>query len=374
MKTPQSGGPRGGGFTLIEVTVATAILVLIVALLAIIVGQVNKAWAAGQQRVESFQNGRALLELMGRELSQAVISNKLQFIEDPPDLAGGNNLNSMLSATTPQVANSDSLFWQMPFAGNAYGNICEVGYLLTSNTTVKPAQYQLQRYYVPPDILGTTNAGHMFRIYDGPATYAPSIGYTSSTPWPLITGAPWLTQAQTGSLSLAQVKTNFQGALSLLSNGVIGFWARCLDKNGNPIPWLSQSNLYTGTFATQLKFNSAACFSDTGLTGSNGFQYSSPLPPPVSAAMVFTSTAQANLLPDSVELTLVTVDSKTLKEGLPIPSMPQVNGTSGGPDCSSVPAEVSLFMSELAASHISSARVFSTTVRLVGSGYSPITR
>jgi hypothetical protein len=39
-----------------------------------------------------------------------------------------------------------------------------------------------------------------------------------------------------------------------------------------------------------------------------------------------------------------------------------------------VPAEVSLFMSELAASHISSARVFSTTVRLVGSGYSPITR
>jgi hypothetical protein len=351
-----------------EVMVATAILVLIVALLASIVGQVNKAWASGQQRVESFQSGRAILELIARELSQAVISNKLQFVQNPTDLAGGTNLASMLSGSTPQVANSDSLFWQMPFAGNAYGNICEIGYLLTSNTVAKPAQYQLQRYFVAPDILATTSTGHMFRIYDGYTTYASTAAYTSSTPWPLIIGAPWLTVAQTGSLTLAQVKTNFQNSLSLLSEGVIGFWVRCLDKNGNPIPWLSQSSLYTGSFATSLKFNSAACFTDSALTGTNSFQYGNPAPPAVSSPMVLTSTAQANLLPDSVEITLVTVDSRTIKQGLTIPPLPVATGPSD------VPVEVSNFMNSLVANRIRTARVFSTTVHLPAAGYNSITQ
>jgi type II secretory pathway component PulJ len=364
MRTPHSRDAGHGGFTLFEILVATSILVLIVSMLSVIVGQVNKAWFTGQQRVESFQNGRAVLELISRELSQAVISNKLQFVQNPPDLAGGSNLTAMLSGSDTQVANSDSIFWQMPCAGNPYGNICQVGYLLTLNTASKPAQYQLRRYYVQPDNLAPGAAGHMFTIYDSPLTYISSPSYTSATPWPLIFGAPWLTQAQTGS-SLAQVKTNFQNSLSVLSDGVIGFWVCCLDKNGNPIPWLCQSSLYN---VTAVKFNSAACFLNSSISsGSNSFdtpsggstfQYSAPPP----------ATIPANILPDSVQLTLITLDAATIKSGLAIPPPPAVTQPSG------VDSAVNTFMSNLVSNHITTARVFSTNVRLVNAGYSSIPR
>src|SRR3954464_11198101 len=66
------------GLTLVELLVAFAILTFLVVLLASLVSGVNRAWTAGEQQVSEFQDGRAILELIGREVSQATISPALQ--------------------------------------------------------------------------------------------------------------------------------------------------------------------------------------------------------------------------------------------------------------------------------------------------------
>ena len=70
------------GFTLIELMASMAILGLIMVLLFSVFDQVNKAWLGGENRVETFSQARAILDLMSRELSQAVATPKIQFYGD----------------------------------------------------------------------------------------------------------------------------------------------------------------------------------------------------------------------------------------------------------------------------------------------------
>src|SRR3954462_10748472 len=93
---------RADGFTLLELLIAFSILAFLVVLLASLVSGVNRAWTSGEQQVSEFQDGRAILELIGRELSQAAISPALQFVHDP-------DLNR-----ASQRSNSDCIFWQGP--------------------------------------------------------------------------------------------------------------------------------------------------------------------------------------------------------------------------------------------------------------------
>lgn len=77
---------KGSAFTLVELLIAMTILTLLVVLTASLLSSVSKAWVSGQQQVETFQDGRAILNLIARDLSQAVISQRLQFIQNPGSL------------------------------------------------------------------------------------------------------------------------------------------------------------------------------------------------------------------------------------------------------------------------------------------------
>ena len=70
---------RRTGFTLIELMASMAILGLIMVMLFSVFDQVNKAWLNGENRVETFTQARAILDLMSRELSQAIANNNMQF-------------------------------------------------------------------------------------------------------------------------------------------------------------------------------------------------------------------------------------------------------------------------------------------------------
>ena len=123
-------GPRRWkrAFTLVELLIAITILVSIVLLLTAMVSGVSRAWTSGEQRVAQFQDGRAVLDLMARELSQAVISPSLQFVQNPT-----------LPAAANQRAGSDSIFWQAPGTSTTSGNLAEIGYYLVQNgTRVEP--------------------------------------------------------------------------------------------------------------------------------------------------------------------------------------------------------------------------------------------
>lgn len=302
---------------MVEILIAVAILALLVILLGSLANGVNRAWSAGERQVETFQDGRAILDLMARELAQAVISPSLQFVQNPT-VSGVN-----------QRVNSSSIFWQAALTSTDSGNLCELGYFLTEDAQ---HNFQLKRFFVPPT--DTTN----YKIF----------GNTPSD-----RAALWATNfVTTPTLNTA------------VSDVVVAFWVRCLDSNGDPISWVSSSNTTNGDAgAVPLQFNSAAHFQPAIFGQSSSFKYTAR-----------SSTAQAHLLPRTVEVTIVTVDSKTLQRTRStIPAMPgsvppgysDVPPTGFGPE--DIPNAVTWFNQQLIATRIQTARTFSTRVALKNS-------
>jgi len=70
--------PRG--FTLLELLAAMAILSVLVVMLFSIFSQASRAWLQSENRVETFQNARATLDFMSRELSQTMTTSNLSFL------------------------------------------------------------------------------------------------------------------------------------------------------------------------------------------------------------------------------------------------------------------------------------------------------
>lgn len=132
-------------FTLVELLIAMTILSAIVLLTTSLLSGVSRAWISGEQQVETFQDGRAILEMISRELSQAVISPHHQFIQNPGSLA------SLLTSPTTQVTNSEGLFWQTASIPDPLGNVSEIGYYLTHRVDSNSVEhFELRRFFVPP--------------------------------------------------------------------------------------------------------------------------------------------------------------------------------------------------------------------------------
>src|SRR5205814_6589706 len=103
--------------------------------------------------------------------------------------------------------------------------------------------------------------------------------------------APWVSNFVTNS-----------ALNSNIASGVLAFWARCLDRNGDPIPWVGGAGG---------RFNSAAHFQPAIAGQSNSFKYT-------SAA----TTVRANLLPSAVEVVIVTLDPVSFNRNPNIPALP----------------------------------------------------
>ena len=83
LRRPESfRGASTTAFTLLELMASMAILGLMMVMLFSVFEQVNKAWLSGENRVETFTQARAILDLMSRELSQAIATPKITFYGD----------------------------------------------------------------------------------------------------------------------------------------------------------------------------------------------------------------------------------------------------------------------------------------------------
>ena len=329
--------PSFRAYSLLELLASMAVLMILVMFITAIVGAVERTWSAGEQRVETYQNGRAILDQIARDLAPALTSPALQTVQnaDVTALLAGSN--------TVQVPNSDSLFWQAPGTVNAYGNVRELGYLLVK-TTGTPADYQLKRFCVAPDTRYPTPypppaAGtRAFQIYD--------------LPFNAVT-APWLT-----NLTAA----NFQSSLTTLSQGVLGLWVRFLDRNGDPVPWLKDNPFYAA--ADPLKFDSAAAFTAATPGIANSFQYTESTDSTGNVVKAATSATfavnAANRLPTSAELTIVTLDLRSLQRpGISIPDPP----ASASP--ADVPSDINTYLGTLVGGRgLTGAQMFCRVVRL----------
>jgi prepilin-type N-terminal cleavage/methylation domain-containing protein len=68
------------GFTLLELLAAIAILAIMITLLFQAFGQASRAWLQAENRVETFSTARGALDLMSRELSQAIATTNIPFL------------------------------------------------------------------------------------------------------------------------------------------------------------------------------------------------------------------------------------------------------------------------------------------------------
>src|ERR1041384_5260506 len=71
---------RRAAFTLIELMASISILGLLVFVLFAAFNQASKAWIQGENRVETFQQARAALDDMSKELTQAMASTNISFL------------------------------------------------------------------------------------------------------------------------------------------------------------------------------------------------------------------------------------------------------------------------------------------------------
>jgi len=179
------------GFTLVELLVATAVLLLLTVMLTAIANQAARLWGQGQSQTQYRERSRTLLNYIGKELGQATLglgpgNTSLRLVIDPP-AAGG-------------VAYHDSIFWEAPIAtDSSHGDLAEVGYFVRWNGT----KANLCRFFVNPS--DTTN----YLIYTDPAN--------------------WLTTAIIDAVTPADRADQYMG---LFLENVVGFWVCAYKADG----------------------------------------------------------------------------------------------------------------------------------------------
>lgn len=201
------------GFSLVELLVATTVLVMIVALLASVVSGVSSAWRESIGRSERGVHARAIAEFIRSDLSSALIpvdeaaQNSLQFVLNPANLSS-------------EYKNGDALFWQAPIAADrVLGDIAEVGYFVRwvkPNATPKPI---LCRFFVNPgtrDPNGLPILNPNFRIYSRPDEWITNDLIESLAP----------------GINSGPGNSGYDG---LFAENVAGIWFRCFDSAGKAL-------------------------------------------------------------------------------------------------------------------------------------------
>ena len=250
------GGRRhreAAAFTLVELLVATAILSLLLVVLAQAASMVANVWTSGNGRVERRQSGRAVVDFIARELKGATLP------ADAGAMASRPNLQFLVNPPSVPTAfcQPHALFWQAPVAfDTSKGNMAELGYFVRWSG----GRASLCRLFLEPG---------------SPSYFIYTPGRQDS--W---VNEQVLNEAAPADNSQASggVSNGYRG---LFAENVIGFWVRCLDAKGAAV-----SNLPARAFDSRLPYLS---------TDSAGV--------PV--------TVKAPALPSSVEISLVVLDSKT---------------------------------------------------------------
>jgi prepilin-type N-terminal cleavage/methylation domain-containing protein len=279
------------GFTLIEMIASVAILVGMSYLLFAAFNQTSKAWLQGESRVETFTAARAALDLMSRELAQAMVNtNALQFF-------GTNYVNPC----GPFLDANGALAFIAP-VGDKYGSrvdLAEIVYRLSQpnalckgdpagffTNTIPP--YRLIRRFTPYADSQSTITNLYWDYGQGFADYHPG-----KNPWDFYNSSGfsytnWMeTSASNNTQVLADniVSLNFQ---FVSTNGLVyNYW--------NSIPtksvWLSE--LPAGSVPDPTSAGGSAAMDANHDAFSYGDQY------------------MTNHAPAGVYITLEAVDSRT---------------------------------------------------------------
>jgi prepilin-type N-terminal cleavage/methylation domain-containing protein len=229
--------PRGQcAFTLLEVLVSMAVLLLMVVLLHGILSGASGAWKLGEANKDRMQNARTISDFIANELESALLplnrtsTNSLQLVVNP------------LGIST-QTSHRDSIFWQSPLAvDQALGDVAEIGYFVRWDTQTNPQNPRavLCRFFVNLTLRNSTT------------------GAVTANPNFLISSQPdtWLSDAVLDQVAPANVTNDYLG---LFAENVIGMWVCCLDSGGQVITLDSTGKVITPARS----FNSRTGYTDS---------------------------------------------------------------------------------------------------------------
>lgn len=177
-------------FTLIEIMVATVIMVVLVGFFIQITSEVLKVWNRSSGKLSSSSEARIALELLAQDLETAVVRNNGQQwirVEAPKETVetGGSlytNQTVALRLFSPALDAPEETLAGVPVTA---GDICAIGYRLAykESYTNGPEVYALYRRVVDPqttfnDFLGASSQG----------AASPQLRLDSATLWSDFTG------------------------------------------------------------------------------------------------------------------------------------------------------------------------------------------
>jgi type II secretory pathway pseudopilin PulG len=132
---------RSGGFTLVEILIATAIVVFMVVMLGQILSSIQGIWRRSESRTDPFRDARAAIDLMSRELALALTNDKA------PVLAL-ENLYSQNNDTEGPKHNQQA-YALLPMRNVNKSDLCAVGFYCTWDSG--KFAYVLRRHFFSSD-------------------------------------------------------------------------------------------------------------------------------------------------------------------------------------------------------------------------------
>lgn len=137
--------PAPEGFTLIELMVSMALLSLLIVVLMGMVDSATKIWRVNENRVESYREARAAMNLIASDLRSAFASTNLKYFKTNAASSFGASPDDgaiFFLSSLPLSAQDES---------SSLSEICEVGYYLRYGkgdlSTAKQEGYSLYRYF-----------------------------------------------------------------------------------------------------------------------------------------------------------------------------------------------------------------------------------
>tara|TARA_R110002096_G_scaffold147220_11_gene306942 strand:+ start:15189 stop:16286 length:1098 start_codon:yes stop_codon:yes gene_type:complete len=317
------------GFSLLEVLISMTLLSALVLALAGMLDPVLKTWSNGEKRVARFQGARAALELITREVTPAVVDTRMQFVVMPAELLGDVGARHV-------AANSPAMLWMAPL-GERNRLYC-VGYYLSRDPDAK--RYRLKRLFVSPN---DPNGYHPKTVNE--SEIRGEDVHTSPV------DASWFTNNWDETAFDDEDPQNEDVVVATVADGVIAFWIQCYDLLGNPIPWMSASDVHP---ESELIFNSAGYFS---MATSVPFEDETSFRYMTDHEMVM----KALRVPAELEIRIYTIDRTQLLRDIEIPEMPVIMDG----DVLDLEASALEFERRLEENGVEQPQAFSTRVKLL---------
>jgi len=377
---PATGNARG--FSLLELIVSMGVLSGLALIYATMIGTASESWSRGERRVENFQDGRAIIELMTREAKGALASSRTQFavfggeLLMPPGSGPGSFHLDLAENISP---GSPAAFWVTPV--DRYGDLAQIGYYLYRD--VATGHFELKRLYIsqaespklfPPIELddGTGN-------YQNTRAFAGSNDPNSKKYRPDSVSTAWLLHRLDPSehnLPNTEVFDDLNPAtdshVSTVASGVLALWIQAFDQQGNPIPSLFEENGPHPLPDEPIIYNSAAYFVQAN---------SATLDTGNAATFAYTNKGivgtrprglRANKVPFALEFTIVIASPQSLARVdtslIPTqdqPGMRVFDATSPNGNVLDIAASAEAFSGALHTIGLKEHRVFSSRVKLL---------